>query len=279
MWKGSIAFGLVTVTVSLYAATERSEKLSFHLLHAKDSSRIDYKRFCVKEDKEVAWDEIVKGYEHRKGEYVVLTDADFEKAKTPATEAFDIRAFVDADDIDFLYFDTPYYLAPSGKSGVKAYALLRDALEETGRVGVGTIVLRQREHLAALEPSGEALVLTTMRFAHEIRSSTSLDLPKAKHGYQPREMKLAHQLIDTLSAEWDPKEFKDTYTDVLKRIIAQKVEGEEITAPKVPERPKVTDLAQALRESLAQGRRPPAKMERRRAAPARRSGTKHRKAA
>ncbi len=173
----------------------------------------------------------------------------------------------------------PYYLAPAGKSGVKAYALLRDALEETGRVGVGTIVLRQREHLAALEPSGEVLVLTTMRFAHEIRSAKPLDLPKAKHGYQPREMKLAHQPIDTLSAEWDPTEFKDTYTDVLKRIIAQKVEGEETTAPDVPERPKVTDLAKALRESLAQGRRPPAKMEHRRAVSTGRSGIKHRKAA
>src|SRR5712692_5930017 len=220
-----------------------------------------------------------EGHEHRKGEYVVLTDADFEKAKTPATEAFDIRAFVDADDIDFLYFDTPYYLAPSGKSGVKAYALLRDALEETGRVGVGTIVLRQREHIAALEPSGEALVLTTMRFAHEIRSAKELDLPRAKHGYQAREMKLARQLIETLSARWDPREFKDTYTDVLKKLIARKVAGEEITVPDVPERPKVTDLAQALRESLAQGRRPPAKMERRRAVSTGRSGTKHRKAA
>jgi len=279
MWKGSIAFGLVTVPVSLYAATERTEKLSFHLLHEKDGSRIDYKRFCVKEDEEVPWDEIVKGYEHRKGQYVVLTDKDFEKAKTPATEAFDIRAFVSANDIDSRYFDTPYYLAPSGKAGVKAYALLRDALEETGRVGVGTIVLRQREHLAALEPSGEALVLTTMRFAHEIRSPRSLDLPRAKHGYQPREMKLAHQLIDTLTAKWDPTEFKDTYTDVLKKIIAQKVKGEEITVPEVPERPKVTDLAKALRESLEQGRRPAAKLESRRAAGARRADARHRKAA
>ena len=255
MWKGSIAFGLVTVPVSLYAATERAEKLSFHLLHAKDGSRIDYKRFCVKEDKEVPWDEIVKGYEHAKGRYVVLTDADFEKARTPATEAFDIRAFVEADTIDSLYFDTPYYLAPAGKSGVKAYALLRDALEESGRVGVGTIVLRQREHLAALEPSGEALVLTTMRFAHEIRAPKGLDLPKAGH-HHPREMKLARQLIDTLSSEWDPTEFKDTYTDVLKKIIGQKIEGEEITVPAVPKRPKIADLAEALRRSLAEGRRP-----------------------
>ena len=279
MWKGAIAFGLVTVPVSLYAATERSEKLSFHLLHARDGSRIDYKRFCVKEDKEVPWDEIVKGYEHARGEYVVLTDADFEKARTPATEAFDIRAFVEADDLDFLYFDTPYYLAPAGRSGVKAYALLRDALEESGRVGVGTIVLRQREHLAALEPSGEALVLTTMRFAHEIRSPKPLALPKAGQGYQPREMKLARQLIDTLSAEWDPTQFKDTYTDVLKRIIEQKVEGKEITIPEVPERPKIADLSQALRQSLEQDRRPPAKMDGRRAARTRRAGAKHRKAA
>lgn len=258
MWKGAIAFGLVTVPVSLYAATERAEKLSFHLLHAKDKSRVDYKRFCEKEDEEVPWKEIVKGYEYEKGEFVVLTDADFEKARTPATEAFDIRAFVDADEIGFMYFDTPYYLAPSGKSGVKAYALLRDALEETSRVGVGTIVLRQREHLAALQPSGEALVLTTMRFAHEIRSPKTLELPRGK-GYQAREMKLAHQLIETLSAAWDPTEFKDTYTDVLKRIIAQKIEGEAITVPEVPKRPKVVDLARALRQSLEEGRRPLAK--------------------
>jgi DNA end-binding protein Ku len=276
MWKGSIAFGLVTVPVSLYAATERSEKLTFHLLHRKDGSRIDYKRFCSKEDKEVPWDEIVKGYEHRKGEYVVLTDEDFEKARTPATEAFDIRAFVSADAIDYLYFDTPYYLAPAGKSGVKAYALLRDALEETGRVGVGTIVLRQREHVAALEPSGEVLVLTTMRFAHEIRSPKELDLPRAKHGYQPREMKLAHQLVDTLSGEWDPGEFKDTYTEVLRRIIEQKIEGEEITVPEVPERPKIADLTKALQASLAQGRRPLAKANGRER-PGRRR--RHRKAA
>lgn len=279
MWKGSIAFGLVTVPVSLYAATERSEKLSFHLLHAKDGSRIDYKRFCVKEDKEVPWDEIVKGYEHASGEFVVLTDADFDKARTPATEAFDIRAFVEADDIVVLYVDTPYYLAPSGKSAVKAYALLRDVLEKTGRVGVGTIVLRQREHLAALEPSGDALVLTTLRFPHEIRPAPALGLPGPKQGYRAGEMKLARQLIDALSAKWEPTEFKDTYTDVLKRIIAQKVEGEEITLPDVPARPKVADLAQALRQSLEQGRRPAVKMEGRRAARTRGAGARPRKAA
>jgi DNA end-binding protein Ku len=270
MWKGAIAFGLVTVPVSLYSATERTEKLSFRLLHEKDSSPIDYKRFCEKDDREVPWDEIVKGYEHRKGEFVVLTDADFEKAKTPATEAFDIRAFVKEDEIDFLYFDTPYYLAPSGKSGVKAYALLRDALSESGRVGVGTIVLRQREHLAALEPSGEVLVLTTMRFAHELRSPKELSVPK-RGAYQAKELKLARQLIDTMAAEWDPTAFKDTYTDVLKQIIRQKLKGKEITVPELPPRPRITDLTKALQESLEAGRRPLARLDRRRAAATRSS--------
>jgi DNA end-binding protein Ku len=259
IWKGSIVFGLVTVPVGLYSATERAEKLSFRLLHEKDQSPIDYKRFCEKEDEEVPWDEIVKGYEYTKGKYVVLTDEDFDKAKTPATEAFDIRAFVKGDEIDFLYFDTPYYLAPSGKSGVKAYALLRDALAEAGRVGVGTIVLRQREHLAALEPAGEALVLTTMRFAHEIRAPKSLGLPAVGRGYQPKEMKLAQQLVETMAAEWDPIAFKDTYTDVLKQAIKQKLKGKEITVPEAPPRPRVIDLTEALRQSLASGRRPRAK--------------------
>jgi DNA end-binding protein Ku len=254
----------------LYSATERSEKLSFRLLHEKDGSPIDYKRFCEKEDKEVPWDEIVKGYERGKGEFVVLTDADFAKAKTPATEAFDIKAFVKEDEIDFLYFDTPYYLAPSGKSGVKAYALLRDALKESGRVGVGTIVLRQREHLAALEPSGEVLVLTTMRFAHEIRSPKELGVPK-RGVYQAKEMKLAQQLIDTMAAEWDPTAFEDTYTDVLKQIIRQKIKGQEITVPELPQRPRITDLTKALRESLAADRPPLARRSGRRVRAARSS--------
>jgi len=276
VWKGAIAFGLVTGPVGLYSATERAERLSFHLLHKKDNGRIDYKRVCEKDDREVPWSEIVKGYEYAKGKYVVLTDEDFDKAKTPGTQTFDIRAFVDADEIDSLYFETPYYLAPTGKDTVKGYALLRDALEESGRVGVGTIVMREREHLAALGPSGDALMLVTMRFAHEIRSSKGLDLPKAHHGYQAKEMKLAHQLIDTLTSKWQPTEFKDTYTDVLKQLIHKKIEGEEIEAPEAPRRPKVVDLAKALEQSFREGRPPLARMRGgRSAARARR----HRKAA
>ena len=260
MWNGSISFGLVTIPVSLFSAVESREELSFHLLHKKDGSRIENKRFCKAEGVEVPWGDLVKGYEYAKGEYVVMTDEDFDTARVPATQTFDIRAFVPAREVDDLYFDQPYYLAPAGPAGVKAYALLRDALKDSGKLGVGTIVLRQREHLGALTPVGNALVLTTMRFAHEIRSATDLELPKAGEGFTAKEMKLAHQLIDTLSAKWEPTDYKDTYTEVLRQAIQQKIEGKEISIPE-PERPRtVVNLMDALQASLkAHPRKEPTK--------------------
>jgi DNA end-binding protein Ku len=281
MWKGAITFGLVTVPVSLHPATERREKMAFHLLHKKDGSRIDYKRFCVKEDAEVPWKEIVKGYEYAKGRYVALTDEDFEKARTPGTETFDIRVFVAADEIDVRYFDTPYYLAPAGKFATKAYALLRDALAESRRAGIGTIVLRQREHLAALQPAGEALALMTLRFAHEIRSPKSLALPAIGRGYQARELKLAQQLVETLAGPWEPTAFKDTYTDVLRRIIAQKAKGKDIAIPEPEKRPRIIDLTRALQASLREGSRPRAGARKRptMGPRRRREAGRHRKAA
>ena len=149
----------------------------------------------------------------------------------PATQTFDIRAFVPANEVADLYFDEPYYLKPNGKAGVKAYALLRDALKDTGRIGVGTVVLHQREHVAGVEPSGDALVLSMMRFAHEIRSPNDLDLPKAGEGGTEKEMDLAHRLIDTLADKWKPEEFRDTYTEVLRKAIEAKVEGKELELP------------------------------------------------
>jgi DNA end-binding protein Ku len=249
IWKGAISFGLVTVPVGLYSATERSREISFHLLHAKDQSRIDYKRFCEEEGVEVPWSEIVKGYEYEKGKHVVITDEDFEKAQVPGTQTFEIRDFVPAGDIDFTFFEQPYYLAPGGKGAAKAYALLRDALARSGRVGVGTIVLRQREHLAALQPAGEVLALTTMRFADEIRSPRTLDLP-ADGRYGKREMDLALQLVDTLAAEWKPEQYRDQYREVLLDIIKRKAEGETIRAPKRRKPATITNLAKALRASL-----------------------------
>jgi len=212
IWKGAISFGLVTIPVNLYSAVERREMLSFNLLDKKDQARIQNKRFCSEENVEVPWGEVVKGYEYAKGQYVVVTDEDFEKARVPATQTFDIRAFVEASDVPDLFFDERYYLQPNGRAGVKAYALLRDALKDTGRIGVGTVVLRQRENVAAVEPSGDALVLSMMRFAHEIRSPNDLDLPKAGEGWTKKEMDLAHRLIDTLADKWKPDEFRDTAT-------------------------------------------------------------------
>jgi DNA end-binding protein Ku len=259
LWKGAISFGLVTVPIGLVSAIEGGEQLAFNLLHKKDGSRIVQKRFCQEEDVEVPWSDVVKGYQYAKGQYVVLTDEDFNKARIPSTQVFEIRKFVSATNVEDLYFDHPYYVQPDGKGATKPYALLRDALADAGKIGVGTIVLRQREHLGALEPVGEALVLTTMRFAHEIRSPKQLDLPGIRQGWTEKEMKLARQLVDTLSDEWDPKEFKDNYTDVLRQMIEAKVDGKEVVAPEMPKRERVTNLMDALQKSLRQ--RPMAKAE------------------
>ena len=250
LWKGSISFGLVTIPISLVSATEPRETLAFNLLHRKDGSRIVEKRFCAKEDVEVPWKDIVKGYQYAKDQYAVLTEEDFAKVRVPATQTFDIQRFVPAADVEDLYFNYPYYVTPQGKSGVKAYALLRDALRETQKLAIGTIVLRQREHLAALEPVDQALVLTTMRFAHEIRRLKDLDLPASRKGWTDSEMKLARHLVETLSGEWDPGEYRDTYTEVLRKMVEAKAEGKETTAPELPEPARVTDLMEALKRSL-----------------------------
>jgi DNA end-binding protein Ku len=265
MWKGAITFGLVTVPVNLYSATERGAEIHFRLLHNKDASPIDYRRYCSTENVEVGWNDIVKGYEHEKGQFVVMTDADFDKAKVPATQTIDIQDFVPASEIDFAHFDSPYWLEPE-RAGRKGYALLREALSESGRVAIGTLVLRQREHLVAIRPAGDALMLTTMRFANEIRSSAGLDLPTDVK-IDPREKKLAGQLVETLAGPWQPDKYRDTYTETLQQAIEQKLEGKEIHVPSPGKPPKVIDLMEALQASLAEGRRPPAKANGRHAAP------------
>jgi DNA end-binding protein Ku len=263
MWKGAITFGLVTVPVSLYSATERQAEVHFRLLHKKDASPIDYRRYCSAEDVQVEWNDIVKGYEYEKGQFVVMTDADFEKARTPATQTIDIQDFVPACDIDFAHFDAPYWLEPD-RAGRKGYALLREALSDSQRVAIGTLVLRQREHLVAVRPAGNALMLTTMRFANEIRSAEGLDIPTDVK-IDPREKKLAAQLVETLAGPWQPDKYHDTYTESLQTAIEQKLEGKEIQVAAPGKPPKVIDLMEALQASLKEGRRPPAKANGRRA--------------
>jgi DNA end-binding protein Ku len=250
LWKGSISFGLVTVPINLVSATEARETLAFNLLHRKDKSRIIEKRFCKEEDVEVPWQDIVKGYQYAKDQYVVITDEDFAKVRVPATQTFEIRKFVPAADVEGLYFNYPYYATPQGRSAVKGYALLRDALRAAGKLAIGTIVLRQREHLAALEPADDALVLTTMRFAHEIRQQKDLDLPSSGKGWTESEMKLARRLIETLTGEWDPAEYRDMYSKALRQVIEAKVEGKETAAPEPPAPARVIDLMEALKRSL-----------------------------
>jgi DNA end-binding protein Ku len=250
LWKGSISFGLVTLPINLVSATEAGEALAFNLLHRKDKSRIIEKRFCKKEDVEVAWKDIVKGYQYAKDQYVVIADEDFEKVRVPGTQTFEIRKFVPAADVEDLYFNYPYYVTPQGRSAVKGYALLRDALRATGKLAIGTIVLRQREHLAALEPVDNTLVLTTMRFAHEIRQAKDLGLPASGKGWSESEMKLARQLVDTLSGEWDPADYRDTYSEALRRVIEAKIKGKEPSPTELPAPARVTDLMEALKRSL-----------------------------
>jgi DNA end-binding protein Ku len=258
IWKGAISFGLVTVPVGLYSATERANEVHFRLLHAKDESPIDYKRVCEKEGVEVPWAEIVRGYEVTKGEYVVVTDKELAQARVEATQTFAIRDFVPAGAIDVRYYDEPYYLAPTAKPAARAYALLREAMADAERVGIGTIVLRQREHLAALVPTDHALVLATLRFAHEIRRPEHLDLPAASRN-GGRELALARQLIDSLATDWDPERYHDTYRDAVLEVIEQKAKGHPIKAPAARKPAKVVDLMGALQQSLKEPRRGAAK--------------------
>jgi DNA end-binding protein Ku len=255
LWKGAVTFGLVSVPVNLYPATRKQAELSFRMLHEKDKAPIQYKKFCSEEDKEVPWNEIVKGYEFEKGQFVVMSDEDFEKAKTESTETLDIRAFVPLEQIGVAHFESPYWLEPT-RQGRKAYVLLREALEDSGRVGIGTFVMRQREHLAALRPAGKALMVTTLRFPDEIRTPSDLDLP-GDEKLAKKEIELAKQLVDTLAGDWDPKEYKDTYHDTLRAAIEQRVEGREVEAPVPRKAARVVNLMEALEESLKTRARKP----------------------
>ena len=277
VWKGAVTFGLVSVPVNLYAATRRQAELSFRLLHKKDNAPVEYKRFCTEEEVEVPWSDIVKGYEYEKGNFVVVTDEDFEKARTESTETLEIRDFVPLDQINLAHFESPYWLEPT-KAGRKAYVLLREALEESRRVGIGTFVMRQREHLAALRPAGTALMVTTLRFVDEIRSAEDLEIPREEK-LAKKEIDLAKKLVDTLADDWKPEQYKDTYHETLRAAIEQKLEGKEIETP-APRKPaRVVNLMKALEESLEAGaRKPGARAEGRRPARAKRGASRKRAA-
>jgi DNA end-binding protein Ku len=253
IWKGSISFGLVNIPIGLYPAT-RTERVSFRQLRESDLSPIRYKRVAEEDNEEVPWEHIVKGYEYEKGQFVVITDADFEKAMPEATQSIDITEFVELAEIDPMYFDTPYYLEPQ-KGGKKAYALLRETLKETGKVGIARVVLKTRQHLAAVKPKENALVLELMHFPDELLEPAGLDLPRDEK-LGKKEMDMAKSLVETMSGHWDPSEYKDTYREKLLKLIEEKAArgGKELPGPKAKAKPatNVVDLVAVLQKSLAE---------------------------
>jgi DNA end-binding protein Ku len=253
IWKGSISFGLVNIPIALYPATRR-EELKFRLLRKTDLSPVNYKRVAEKDGKEVAWDEIVKGYEYEKGKYVVLKDEDFQRVDLEATQTVDIKDFVDQEEIDPMFFYKPYYLEPQ-KGGDKAYALLRDALKDTNKVGVAKVVIKTRQYLAGVKPEDGVLVLELMHFADELADPEKLHVPK-KMEVGKREMNMAKSLIDSMASKWEPDKYKDDYREALMEVIEEKVEagGKEIEEKprKAPKPTKVIDLVSVLQKSLEQ---------------------------
>jgi len=253
IWKGSISFGLVNIPIALYSATRR-EELKFRLLRKTDLSPVNYKRVAEKDGKEVPWDQIVKGYEYEKGKYVVLQEEDFQRVDLEATQTVDIQDFVDLEEIDPMYFYKPYYLEPQ-KGGDKAYALLRDALKDTNKVGVAKVVIKTRQYLAGVKADDGALVLELMHFADELADSEKLHVPK-KLEVGKREMNMAKSLIGSMTSKWQPDKYKDDYRDALMDVIEEKVEagGKEIEErpKKAPKPTKVIDLVSVLQKSLEQ---------------------------
>jgi DNA end-binding protein Ku len=251
IWKGSISFGLVNIPIALYPAT-RKEELKFRLLRNSDLSPVNYKRVAEKDGKEVPWNQVVKGYEYEKGKYVVLKDEDFQRVDLEATQTVDIQDFVDLDEIDPMFFYKPYYLEPQ-KGGDKAYALLRDSLQESKKVGIAKVVIKTRQYLAGVKPEDGALVLELMHFAEELADTSKLHIPK-KVEVGKREMNMATQLIDSMSSKWTPEKYRDEYREALMEVIEEKVEtgGKEIEEkPSKPPKPtKVIDLVEVLQRSL-----------------------------
>ncbi|MGH7757043.1 MAG: Ku protein, partial [Vulcanimicrobiaceae bacterium] len=254
IWSGSVNFGLVTIPVKVFTAVKGND-LSFNMIHAKDGGRIKYERVCSVDGKPVAWDEIVKGYEYEKGEYVTLSDDDFKKASPEATQSVEILEFVELDKINPMFFDKPYYLEPT-KQGRHAYALLREALSASNRVAIARVVLRSKEYICAVKPNGDALLMELMHWAEELVEASSLELP-ASAKLPEAEMKMAMMLIDSMTVDaFEPEKFTNKYHDELLAMIEARAAGKELPEPakKAAPRGNVVDLMDVLQRSLAKSK-------------------------
>lgn len=260
IWKGHISFGLVNVPVQLHAAERRSD-LQLHMVDSRNHARIRYDRVNAETGEEVPWNEIVKGYEYSDGNYVILSDEELKRAAPEATKRIDIEAFVALKEIDIVFFDRPYYLEP-GKGGEKGYVLLREALAETGRVGIAKVVIRTRQHIAAMIPRGDVLVLNLLRYAQEVVSAEGLNIPRGtpkSHGVTAQELKVANMLVESMAAKWEPKQYHDEYRDALMKWIDKRIKSgqtEQLSEPLPPEEeepPPTLNFMELLKKSLKNG--------------------------
>lgn len=260
LWTGSIQFGLVNIPVRLHSA-QSSSRPDFDLLDKRDFARVRYRRVNEKTGKEVDWNQIVKGYAYDKGEYVALSDQDFARASAEASQTIQISEFIDGAEISPVYYDTPYYLEPA-KNSRRAYALLREVMKESGRIGIAGIVLRTRGHLAAVIADGPLLILNTLRYAHELRDASRFDSAPAndkKNAPSPQEVKMAEQLIDSMAGRWQPAKYKDDYQVHLLKLIERKIKtgktkavDSAAEAPRAKREGKVIDIMHLLRQSVRQ---------------------------
>lgn len=277
IWSGALTFGLVNVPVKLVTAVTQKE-VRFHMLHDADGGRIQLKRFCAKEDVEVPYEHIVKGYELSRGKYVAITPEELEKLDPKATRTVDIHDFVELAEIDPVYFDKTYYLVPDG-GAAKAYALLRETMRRSGKVAIATFVLRTRESLCCVRPIDDALALSTMNRADEVLPVSSLELP-ARAKPSERELAMAEQLVGSLAAAFEPERYPDLHRERVLELVRRKAEGETIEAPEPERAPAgVVSLADALSASLAAARRRGEAPERERAATPARGERRHQPAA
>ena len=281
LWKGAIQFGLVHIPVSLFPAEQRDE-LSFSMLDRRDLAPVGYKRFNKNTGDEVPYEQIVKGYEYDEGRFVTLEKEDFQRANVEATQTVDIVGFVEREQLPAFFFESPYYLAP-GKHGDKGYALVREALVRTGRVGIANVVIRTRAHLAALYPVENMLVLNTLRYANELRDPSEIKVPEDLKAAKvtPRELDMAERLVEDMEMKWDPSQYHDTYRDDLLKMIEEKAHGKVKPEPKAKRAPKeaeVIDFASLLEKSLGSRRKGGEERGARRAANDEDHGGTHRKA-
>ena len=270
IWTGAISFGMVTIPVKLYSATE-SKDVRLRLLHKDDGAPIEEKRFCTADGKEVAWKDLVRGYEISKGEYVILEPEEIDAAKPESSTTIEIGDFVEATEIDPVYFEKSYFLEPTDV-GAKPFSLLKRALEETERVALARVTIRTRERLATLRAYEGTLILETMFWPDEIRSTGALDLPEgAEATVRAKELEMARSLVESLADKFKPESYTDTYRTALEKLIEQKMRGEKRNAPRRKPEPRVIDLMEALRASVDQAKKGGAKGKKRTKARAKRS--------